>query len=149
MPVKNFPFTDNAPRLWVKIINNQNSKEHIALAKLDTGAGACIFPMAVAEDLDLKPDSTEPIDVKTVGKTIDGYPGTVDIDILSFEEDLTAGKKALRRLKNKKVYFTKDGTFCLLGSRGCMDEFILAVHYPMEKFSLREPSKLDCPCHPL
>lgn len=148
MPVKNFSFVKDAPRLWVKIINTQKNKESQVLAKLDSGAGACFFPMAIAKDLDLELDPTDSIDVKTVGKKTTGYSGTVDINILSFNDDYTASNKVLRLLKERKVYFVEDGSFHLLGSKGCLENFILVIHYPEKTFSLRDHKKLDCPCHP-
>ena len=105
--------------------------------------------MAVAEDLDIELDPTDLVKVETIGKTITCYPGTVDINILCFNDDYTASKKVLRLLKERKVYFVKDGSFYLLGSKGCLENFILVIHYPEKTFSLRDHKKLDCPCHPL
>lgn len=143
MPIRSYPFITMSglarPQLYVRVSSIDGAKRtEPLLAKVDTGADYCIFPLDIAKELkfEINEDVRKPL--KTAGQPTWSYPHKVMLEILRTEEDGFYGSQAFR-IPKLTVYFAEESSQFLLGTKGFLDQFILTVDYPKQEFSLRSP----------
>jgi hypothetical protein len=63
------------------------------------------------------------------------------VEILEMRPDGLAGDKALHVIDDTPIDFIRGCDDFLLGVQDFLDEFVLTIDYPRQRFSIRKPRK--------
>lgn len=121
--------------LWVRISNPKDpaKSSHAISAKVDTGTDICIFPLEVADEIDIDLTRAKEIDVKGVVTEGKGYLSKATIEVLEPDYSPISGTT-----QTINICFIKDCHHFLLGAN-FLRQFVLTIDYPNQVFSATLP----------
>jgi len=146
MPIKDYPFTPVTPSharpmLWIRVTNPHTNTKVVMQALLDTGADSCAFPADTAEQLGHNLRSAPATVVFTASGQTEAFAHTSRVDILEMRPDGLAGNKVLYTIDDTPIDFIQGCDDFLLGVRDFLEEFVLTIDYPRQRFSIRKAGK--------
>lgn len=145
MPINKFPFirpspqSQDLPLLWSKIINPKNGNNLPTLGLVDTGSTYIAIPGLFAAPLGIDLKSGDKEDVQTGGGSTVFYFHECSIDIYNTIDYGNGIYNVVYAIQKKKMAFSEELTFLLLGVSHFLENFTLTINYPNQIFSIRKP----------
>ena len=127
--------------LWIRVTNPATKQAIIALAIVDTGADECVFPVEIAERLGHKLKSVPAKPIQTASGTTYAYSHTSLVEILEMQTNGMFGSNVLYRIPKTPIDFVEGCNAFLLGVSNFLNDFVLTIDYPKQRFSIRKPKK--------
>ena len=151
-PIDRHPFTKfpKRPRLWprllVRVHGSSDEKSVVAWALVDTGADCCALPLSWKERLGIAFTEKDKVDnVFSAGIHHDiCYKKEAAISVLhsiersSNSKCFVPGSVAIN-LPKYEVLFLENLGYPILGMKGFLDEYVLALNYQCKQFSIFHP----------
>ena len=127
--------------LWIRVANPHTNTKVVIQALVDTGADSCAFPADIAGQLGHNLESVPAKPVFTASGQTETFAHTSRVDILEMRPDGLAGDKVLYTIDDTPIDFIRGCDDFLLGVRDFLDEFVLTIDYPRQRFSIRKAGK--------
>ena len=127
--------------LWIRVANPHTNTKVVIQALVDTGADSCAFPADIAGQLGHHLESVPAKPVFTASGQTEAFAHTSRVDILEMRPDGLAGDKVLYTIDDTPIDFIRGCDDFLLGVRDFLDEFVLTIDYPRQRFSIRKAGK--------
>jgi hypothetical protein len=127
--------------LWIRVTNPHTNTKVVIQALVDTGADSCAFPADIAGQLGHNLESVPAKPVFTASGQTEAFAHTSCVDILQMRPDGLPGDKVLYTIDDTPIDFIRGCDDFLLGVRDFLDEFVLTIDYPRQRFSIRKAGK--------